>query len=71
MNEPDKFHMVPSKRIMRYVNGTLKYGFLFHAQDGEKNMELIDYFNSYWYIDKRDRMSTFAYLFKFHRASSS
>jgi len=42
MNDPRKSHHTAAKRILRYVKGTLKLGFIFPATNNEGEAELED-----------------------------
>ncbi|XP_050875805.1 secreted RxLR effector protein 161-like [Lathyrus oleraceus] len=62
MQKPKVSHLTTTKRILRYLNGTLDYGILFHATDEEKECKLVDYTDSSWCSDAEDRKSTVGYV---------
>ena len=61
-------HWKSIKHIMRYLNGTRNYGFLY---DKEKVMDFIGYSDADWAGDLDDRMSTSGYVFKLSGAAVS
>ena len=65
MNNLKKSHLTVTKRILRYVKGTLEYGVLFPRKTDQRTMSLLGYSDSDWCGDKTDRRSTTWYLFKF------
>jgi hypothetical protein len=58
MQEPHDLHWKASKRILRYVQGTMSYGI--HYAVGCA-LDLIGFTNSYWDGDSTDHKSTFEY----------
>ena len=68
MSEPRVSHLLTTKRVMRYIKGTLEFGILFPKCLDENSMELITYSDADWFGAKQDRKSTLGYLFKFLNA---
>ncbi|XP_050909951.1 secreted RxLR effector protein 161-like [Lathyrus oleraceus] len=64
MSKPKWSHYQAAVRILRYINGSLKYGVLF-SYGAETDSELLSYSNFDWYVDGVIRRSTSEYLFKF------
>ena len=64
MSKPKWSHYQAAVRIMRYIEGTLKFGVLFNSKRKVES-ELMSYSDSDWCGDRVDRRSTSTYLFKF------
>jgi hypothetical protein len=62
MQEPRELHRKSTKRILRYVKGTPRFG-IFYAADCP--LSLIGYTDSDWARDGTDRKSTSGYVFNF------
>lgn len=60
MSNPTQVHMLATKRVLRYLQGTKNYG-IFYRQGG--NEELLSYTDSDYAGDISDRKSTSGYLF--------
>lgn len=60
MANPTELHMATSKRILRYLKGTMEYGILY--KQGGRN-ELIGYTDSDYAGDIDDSRSTSGYVF--------
>lgn len=43
MERPKTSHMVATKRILRYIRGTIKYGILFPALEKQCECKLVGY----------------------------
>lgn len=56
-------HLATTKRILRYLKGTLEYDFLFPAGDEGKECKLVGYTDLSWCSDYEDRKSTTGYVF--------
>ncbi|XP_014632882.1 secreted RxLR effector protein 161-like [Glycine max] len=63
MGNPKLSHLCATKRIMRYVKGTLDYGILFSSNCAAKKYNALGYSDSDWCGDKSDRKSTTGYVF--------
>jgi len=63
MHDPRKPHLIVAKRILRYVKGTLEYGFLFSYGSKSKTNELIGYSYSDWCGDFTAIRGTSRYVF--------
>ena len=63
MSDPRHSHMVATKRILRYLRGTLNMGILFPHQDEKVRPHLVAYSDSDWCGDVLDRRSTMGYIF--------
>ncbi|XP_058746330.1 secreted RxLR effector protein 161-like [Vicia villosa] len=63
MQKPKISHLARTKRILRYLNGTLDYGILFPTVDEGKECKLVGYIDSSWCSDVKDRKSTAGYVF--------
>jgi hypothetical protein len=62
MDRPTEMHFAAIKRIMRYVQGTLKYGIMYkHVTDG--SLKLQGWSDSDYAGDLDDRKSTSGYVF--------
>jgi hypothetical protein len=62
MERPTEIHVAATKRILRYLKGTMSFGILY--EKGESNQELKGWTNSYYAGDMDDRKSTSGYVFK-------
>ena len=51
------------KRILKYLKGTLNYGFLFPATNKGKECKLVGYTDSIWCSDVEDQKSIAGYVF--------
>ncbi|WJX45884.1 hypothetical protein P8452_32732 [Trifolium repens] len=71
MSKPLKSHFLATKRILRYINGTIHYGVLFPYSSKRENLELVGFSDADWCGDKVERKSTSGYLFKFQGAPVS
>ncbi|KAE8681352.1 Ubiquitin carboxyl-terminal hydrolase family protein [Hibiscus syriacus] len=60
MERPKEMHLQPTKRILRYLQGTIDYGILY--KKGEKS-NLIGFTDSDYAGDQDDRKSTSGYVF--------
>ncbi|KAA0058430.1 putative mitochondrial protein [Cucumis melo var. makuwa] len=60
MESPTTTHLKVTKRILRYLRGTLDYG-LFYSSS--KEFKLEGYYDSDWAGDTNDRKSTSGYVF--------
>ncbi|CAI8616855.1 unnamed protein product [Vicia faba] len=56
-------HLAATKRILRYLKGTLDYDILFPANDKGKECKLMGYTKSIWCSDAKDIKSTTDYVF--------
>lgn len=63
MQNPKVSHIAGTKRILRYIKGTLDYGILFPTEDIGKECKLVRYTNSSWCGDVKDRKFTGGYVF--------
>lgn len=63
MQKLEVSHLVATKRILRYIKGTLNYGILFPSVDKGKECKLVVYTDSSWCGDAKDRKSTTGYVF--------
>jgi hypothetical protein len=63
MQKPNVSHLAATKRILRYLKGTLDYDVLFSADDEGKECKIVGYTNSSWCSDAEDRKSTTGYMF--------
>ena len=63
MQKPKVSHLAATKRILRYLKGTIDYGILFPADDKGKECKLVGYMYSSWCSDAEDRKSTTGYVF--------
>lgn len=64
MSNPNKSHLLATKRIRRYIKGTLKHRVLFPNKN-QLQVDLLGYSYSYRCRGKSDRRSITGYLFKF------
>jgi len=76
MHDPRKPHLIATKRILRYVKGTMKYGLLFPYGAKSEVNELIGYSDSDWCGDLTDRKALLAMysnsmMLQFHGALRS
>jgi len=60
MSRPTKVHYSAAKRILRYLQGTTKFGILYKK---EGNCELIGFTDSDYVGSAEDRRSTSGYVF--------
>ena len=60
MENPNKLHLVATKRILRYLQGTKNHGILYKQQDENR---LIGYSDSDWAGSYDDTKSTSGYVF--------
>lgn len=60
MENPTEMHLQATKRILRYIKGTIGFGVLYKK---EGNQELLGYTNSDYAGDQNDRKSTSGYVF--------
>lgn len=63
MQKPKVSHLATTKRILRYLRGTIDYVILFLAEDEGKKFKLVGYTDSSWYGDAEDRKPTHWYVF--------
>lgn len=61
--KPKVSHLEATKRILRYLKGTLYYGILFPAADEGKECKLVGYSDSRLCGDVKDRKFTVGYVF--------
>jgi hypothetical protein len=71
INDARKSYLTATKRILRYVKGTLKLGLMFPSSSKEGEAKLEGYFDLDWCGDRMDRISTSGYIFKFNNLSIS
>jgi len=71
MHDPRKYYWTTTKRILRYIKGTMNFGLLFPYGAKSEVNELIGYSNSDWCGDTTDRRSTSDYVFKFNDVAIS
>ena len=64
MNDPRTSHMAATKRILRYVKGTLDYGLLFSKANHNQGIRLIGFSDADWSGDVEDNKNTTGYVFK-------
>ena len=69
MQKPKESHLAATKRILRYLKGTLDYGTLFLAADKGKECKLVEYTDSSRCSDTHDRKPTLGYVFMLGGAS--
>ncbi|KAK2374044.1 secreted RxLR effector protein [Trifolium repens] len=69
MHDPRKPHLVATKRIFRYIKGTVDFGLLFPIGRSSEACEFIGYSDSDWCGDLTDRRSTSGYVFMFNGAA--
>jgi len=55
MNKPRTSHLLVTKRILRYVKGTLDYGILFSVGQKDKIVEVYGYTDVDWSGDTKSR----------------
>jgi len=60
MENPKSMHLQAAKRILRYVQGTIRYGIMYRKID---DFILIGYTNSDWAGSSDDRKNTSRYVF--------
>ena len=60
MDHPHDIHLMETKRILNFVQGTRTHGFHYVAQS---SLELVDFIDSNWACDNIDRKSTSRYVF--------
>jgi len=60
MENPTKLHLMPTKQVLRYLNGTNEFGILYKKG---RNNELIAYTDSDYADNLDDRKSTSCYVF--------
>lgn len=60
MEQPTDLHLQATKRVLRYVKGTINYG-IFYRRGGSEN--LVSYTDSDYAGDLDDRKSTSGYIF--------
>lgn len=65
MNKPLKEHLWATKRILRYLKGTLNFGVWFPKDTNLGKAELTGFSYSDWCGDQVDRKSTSGFLFNF------
>lgn len=63
MQKPNLSHISATKRILRYIRGTLDYGILFIATNKWNLCNNFGYTNSSWYGDTDERKSIVGYMF--------
>ncbi|CAL8167155.1 unnamed protein product [Prunus armeniaca] len=68
MHGPTRKHMGTSKRVLRYIQGTLDYGI---AYEKGKEAMLIGYYDSDWSGSEDDMKSTFGYAFSLGSAEAT
>ncbi|XP_050914648.1 secreted RxLR effector protein 161-like [Lathyrus oleraceus] len=69
MHTPKVSHLAKTKRLIRYLKGTLDYGILFPKAGEGKECNLMGYTDSSWCSDVDDKKSTDGYLFMLGGAS--
>ncbi|XP_042441173.1 secreted RxLR effector protein 161-like [Zingiber officinale] len=60
MSKPSKVHYAAAKRVLRFLQGTMKHGLRYVK---ESNNDLVGFTDSDWAGSLEDRRSTSAYLF--------
>ncbi|KAG6493460.1 hypothetical protein ZIOFF_048446 [Zingiber officinale] len=60
MSKPSKVHYAAAKRVLRFLQGTMKHGLRYVK---ESNNDLVGFTDSDWASSLEDRRSTSAYLF--------
>jgi len=70
MHQPRKVHLLATKRVLRYIKGTIGFGLLF-PKNNQEQTELVGYSDSDRCGDCSDRRSTSGFLFKFMGAPIS
>jgi hypothetical protein len=60
MVDPRKIHWVATKHILRYLKGTIEFGFQYLQGD---QVNLVGYSDSYWDGSTIDRKSTYGCYF--------
>lgn len=55
MQKPKVSHLATTKRMLRYLRGTLDYEILFPINNEGKECKLVDYTDSSWCGDAKDR----------------
>ena len=65
MEKPKTPQFLATKRILRYVEGTLDLGILYPYSQKNIEGEVFGYSDSDWCGDKDDRKNTAGYVFKF------
>ncbi|MCH99895.1 cationic amino acid transporter 1-like, partial [Trifolium medium] len=68
MQKPKLSHLAATKRILRYIRGTVDYGIIFPNSDKGNQCELTAYTDSNWCGDADDRKSTAGYVFLLNNA---
>ncbi|XP_058776235.1 secreted RxLR effector protein 161-like [Vicia villosa] len=63
MHKPKVSHLAATKRILRYLKGTLDYGILIPAANEGKECKLVGYTDSSCCSDAEDKKSTTGYVF--------
>ncbi|XP_058755078.1 secreted RxLR effector protein 161-like [Vicia villosa] len=63
MQNPKVSYLTATNRILRYLKGTLDYVIFFPAANEGKECKLVDYTDSSWCSDAKDRKSTTGYVF--------
>ena len=60
MYHPHEIHLISTKRILNFIQGTKTHGIHYVAQ---YSLELVGFTDSDWAGDKTDRKSTSRYVF--------
>jgi hypothetical protein len=77
MENPGETHWIATKRIMRYLCGTIDLGLVYRAttdgkfQDKVNAINIIAYSDSDWAGDRDDRKSTTGYVIKLNKSTIS
>jgi len=71
MSNPLKTHFLATKKILRYINGTLQYGIIFPETQESEQLIMIGYSDADWCGDKIDRRSSTGFVFMLQGAPIS
>ncbi|XP_019422991.1 PREDICTED: uncharacterized protein LOC109332464 [Lupinus angustifolius] len=63
MESPRKSNLLTTKRILRYVKGTIEHGLMLPSKTSNTNHNMLGFSDTNWCGDKSDRMSTTDYVF--------
>lgn len=64
MEKPREFHLIPTKRVLGYIKGTIGHGVLIPWHENTSMNSLVHgYTDSYFTGDQDDKKSTTRYLF--------
>lgn len=68
MQNPKLSCLAATKRIIRYLKGTLDYGIFFPASDEGNECRLVGYTDPSWCEDAKDKKSTTSHVFMLYGA---